>query len=349
MATQRPTFTRLTPNSTHTGGAVSLYQIAAPAAASDDDAGRMIDEAVAALGLSSHALPVGSVRLRRIAEADDVLACRVSRRVLHISTHAGRAVGTAVERALLDAGLVETAPGSHDPRTLYPESRSLAEACALDALSRATSPDAVGAVLRQVALWDSHLAGAQVQHARAATPVEAACLDRLLHPPTVAVIGPANIGKSTLLNAIARADLSIALDEPGTTLDHVGATLTLHDLTLHWLDTPGWTGGPLTPAQHEAMELARAAVRSADLVLNCGDAASGFIDPANMGTHVDQTVLRVGTRSDRGHADGADMRVAAIDGAGLDELTRTVSDLLVPPSLRHSSTIRWRFHPALPD
>jgi hypothetical protein len=365
-------FTRLTPASTHTGGAVSLIQISAAQKLTESDAAAHIDAAARRLGLGERPITPGTVRLHRIKAVDDVLAARISPRVLHISTHAGRAVEAAMDAALLAAGITPApapAPGAAlDPRTLFPEARSLAEACALDALSQATSPDAVRVLLAQVPLWDAATAPE-------ATPEEARQLNRLLHPPSVAVIGPANIGKSTLLNALARADVALAFDQPGTTLDHLGVTLTLAGLTLHWLDTPGWHPNTMTESEQAAHELARAAVAHADLILNCADATAGFIDPALMGAQPHQPILQVATRADLGmpksetnpkrkrgplpespsdsHSpDPAPqpppIPTAAATNTGLETLAQAISNHLVPQHLRRNPP-RWPFHPALPQ
>lgn len=48
-------------------------------------------------------------------------------------------------------------------------------------------------------------------------------LHRLLHPARVAVVGPANVGKSTLVNRLCRRDVAIVADIAGTTRDYVEA------------------------------------------------------------------------------------------------------------------------------
>ncbi len=47
-------------------------------------------------------------------------------------------------------------------------------------------------------------------------------LRRLIDPPLVVAIGPPNIGKSSLLNALAGRSVALVADEAGTTRDHVG-------------------------------------------------------------------------------------------------------------------------------
>ncbi len=54
-----------------------------------------------------------------------------------------------------------------------------------------------------------------------------------------AIIGKPNVGKSTLMNLLARREKSIVTDIPGTTRDVVEDTIVLHDVVLHLSDTAG--------------------------------------------------------------------------------------------------------------
>lgn len=60
-----------------------------------------------------------------------------------------------------------------------------------------------------------------------------------LATPTVAIIGPPNAGKSTLLNSLADAELAIVSDIPGTTRDTVRTRLTLGGRALEVVDSAG--------------------------------------------------------------------------------------------------------------
>ena len=64
-------------------------------------------------------------------------------------------------------------------------------------------------------------------------------LDRLLNPPRVAIVGPANVGKSTLANQLFGSDRSITADVPGTTRDWVGELANVDGLPVMLMDTPG--------------------------------------------------------------------------------------------------------------
>lgn len=82
----------------------------------------------------------------------------------------------------------------------------------------------------------------------------------------VAIIGPPNAGKSSLLNALADRDVAIVSAIPGTTRDVIEVTLDLGGVPVRFFDTAGIRE---TDDQIEAIGVERAlkAMREADLVL----------------------------------------------------------------------------------
>lgn len=67
----------------------------------------------------------------------------------------------------------------------------------------------------------------------APTPPEVATL------PVVAIVGRPNVGKSTLLNALARSRIAIVEETPGVTRDRVGVLCTVADRSVELVDTGG--------------------------------------------------------------------------------------------------------------
>ena len=86
----------------------------------------------------------------------------------------------------------------------------------------------------------------------------------LLARHDVVLAGPVNAGKSTLANALARADKHIVSDMPGTTRDRLDTRVTVRGLNLTLTDTAGLrdAGGEI---EREGQRRARAALETAAL------------------------------------------------------------------------------------
>ena len=85
----------------------------------------------------------------------------------------------------------------------------------------------------------------------------------------VVLAGQPNVGKSSLLNALAGAELAIVTPIPGTTRDKVSETIQIHGVPVHMVDTAGLRD-PLESADEvERIGIARswAEIASADAVI----------------------------------------------------------------------------------
>ncbi len=85
----------------------------------------------------------------------------------------------------------------------------------------------------------------------------------------VAIVGPPNAGKSSLINAMADRQVSIVSPEPGTTRDYVRLRLELDGVRVDVLDTAGLELAEGTTPRAIAQEFTQQQVESADLILYC--------------------------------------------------------------------------------
>jgi tRNA modification GTPase len=134
----------------------------------------------------------------------------------------------------------------------------------------------------------------------------------------VALAGPPNVGKSSLLNALARSDLAIVSDEPGTTRDVREVPLNLDGQLVVLVDMAGLREAP-GKVEAEGVRRARAELERADLVLwlVAPDVTEG--EPPSM---ADVPVWRVATKADIGLPSAVvDLTLSAQTGAGTDRLT----------------------------
>lgn len=95
--------------------------------------------------------------------------------------------------------------------------------------------------------------------------------ERLRDGLVVAIAGPPNAGKSTLLNRLARRDAAIVSPYAGTTRDAIEVHLDLDGYPVTLIDTAG-IRDTADPVEQEGVRRARERARSADLVLWLVDA-----------------------------------------------------------------------------
>jgi len=84
---------------------------------------------------------------------------------------------------------------------------------------------------------------------------------------SVAIVGPPNTGKSTLLNALAKKDLAITSGLEGTTRDSIRANLNLGGVVVEFVDTAGLREKPDNEIEEEGMKRAQSILEEANLVL----------------------------------------------------------------------------------
>ena len=96
----------------------------------------------------------------------------------------------------------------------------------------------------------------------------------LLRPPRVALIGPPNVGKSTLLNALLEQERVIVHDEPGTTRDTVVERVSLRGVPFDLMDAAGIRNGT-DDVEREAVQRALRMAEACDVALLLFDAREG--------------------------------------------------------------------------
>ena len=97
--------------------------------------------------------------------------------------------------------------------------------------------------------------------------------ERLREGFVVAIAGPPNAGKSTLLNRLARREVAIVSPYPGTTRDVIEVHLELEGYPVTLLDTAGIRESD-DPVEQEGVRRARERAAAADLVLWVTDASA---------------------------------------------------------------------------
>ncbi|WP_199555355.1 tRNA uridine-5-carboxymethylaminomethyl(34) synthesis GTPase MnmE [Sandaracinobacteroides hominis] len=145
----------------------------------------------------------------------------------------------------------------------------------------------------------------------AAALATAPLAERIRSGLTIAIVGPPNAGKSSLLNALARRDVAIVTPHAGTTRDVLEVHLDLAGRPAVLLDTAGLRE-TTDPIEAEGIARARARADSADLVLNLGPGG-------NLVNKIDESGDRPGWRDGK-------LYLSAQTGAGLPELESWLAD-----------------------
>lgn len=99
-----------------------------------------------------------------------------------------------------------------------------------------------------------------------------------------AIIGRPNVGKSSLLNALLRADRAIVTPIAGTTRDTVEEVINLRGIPLYLIDTAGITPSN-DPVEQIGVQRSRAAAESAEVALLVFDGSAALSEQDRLVSH----------------------------------------------------------------
>ncbi len=145
---------------------------------------------------------------------------------------------------------------------------------------------------------------------------------------TVVLAGQPNVGKSSLLNALAGAELAIVTAIPGTTRDRIGQTIQIHGVPLHIVDTAGLRDAAGDEVEHIGIARSWQAIGEADVVIFLHDLTRRG-DPGYDAAELEIAarlpagvpVIDVHNKLDLVAGDaGSELRLSARTGQGLDAL-----------------------------
>jgi tRNA modification GTPase len=274
--------------------------------------------------------------------------------IVEFQCHGGRAVIDAVLASLEQVeGLRQAEPGEFTRRAFENGRIDLTEAEGLadlieaetESQRRAALALAEGGLRKQVAAWQERLLSLSAMAEQAidydeedgvvdpALPRDCAALadeldDWLVRPRIeplkegvkVIVAGPANAGKSSLVNTIAGEDRAIVTSVPGTTRDHIEVPLSIGGVPVTLTDTAGLRD---TEDEVEAIGVERAGrlVMAADVLLWLGE-------PCQVPEH-SRSIL-VHAKADlpgRDEAPANSIPVSSVTGSGITALMRQIEVL----------------------
>lgn len=173
--------------------------------------------------------------------------------------------------------------------------------------------------------------------------------ERLRDGLVFAVVGPTNVGKSTLINALAGRDVSIVSAFAGTTRDVLEARVVLGGVPVTLLDTAGLRAA-VDPIETEGVRRALARAASADLVIEVHDPQTTPAALVMLSGIAGRRRIVVANKADQGvGSDIAAIRVSAMTGFGMEQLQGVLGAIAAemtsaagPPALtraRHRSAL----------
>lgn len=299
--------------------------------------------------------------------------------VLEIQAHGGPMLLRLILRSVLEKlafmGIRIAEPGEFTKRAFLNGRIDLAQAEAVSGLIDAVSEASAQAAARSLSGDFSmriHEVGALLDEARALTEAQldfpeeelddllaeeitqrmdaaAKRIERLLKTArkgavladglTVALVGAPNVGKSSLLNALAGEEIAIVTDIAGTTRDRIEHWTAFNGIPLRIVDTAGLRV-TTDVVESKGIERSLKALKEADIVLALSDASGRVEDDGDALRRVEETVrsgtpvLHIANKSDVASesaleallAEGA-LPVSAKTGAGLEELKARVLEL----------------------
>ena len=299
--------------------------------------------------------------------------------VVEISGHGGPLVARRILEAVVAAGARVAGPGEFTQRAFLNGKLDLTQAEAVMDLIRAHSDLALRAANEQLGgglgrrieslrdgLLDliAHveayidfpeeditpetgaalLARLDEARARVAALLDTARPGRILREGVrTAIVGEPNVGKSSLLNALAGRDRAIVSATPGTTRDTIEEFVSVRGLALRLVDTAGLRESS-DPIEREGVARAHRELAGADLVLQVVEAGSApaAAAPLPLPADAEQVRLLVLNKIDLGlHPDWVDhreaLRVSCVTDEGIERLGVEIASRVAGGSLRSSA------------
>ena len=134
---------------------------------------------------------------------------------------------------------------------------------------------------------------------------------------TVVLYGEPNVGKSSLFNALLGEGVAIVSSTPGTTRDVVRKRMFVDGIDIELEDTAGLRSQTSSDIEDMGIEMAKSAVRDADLVVYV------FDNPEKVGNKTDGIVVLNKLDSHESKVEGI-YCVSAKTGEGIEDLSRAI-------------------------
>jgi tRNA modification GTPase len=267
------------------------------------------------VGGKSPALETGRLFLGRVRDVDQVTIGCEAPQTFSIHCHGNPLIVQAIVKQLEDLGVeivsarqllaaTWTAGDTHHPIAI--EARLALTTVKTIEGAALIENQVQGGLIARALQWERCLSTATpetIRHEAAQILSDSRTARLVIEGCIIALIGPPNTGKSTLLNALAGRERAIVTDTKGTTRDWVSADIHIPPLAATIIDTAGLDpvlaaaeGAIAQAAQDESIEV----LQQADLVLLVLDnnRPADQVDPATLESLIGRRVVGVLNKAD---------------------------------------------------
>lgn len=174
--------------------------------------------------------------------------------------------------------------------------------------------------------------------------------------PIVAIVGRANVGKSTLFNRLVGKQVAIVEDLPGTTRDRVFADTSLQDQEIALIDTGGLDPSPNSAMNQKIKLQVELAVAEADVIIFVTDIKDGVLttdhEIADILRKSSKPIVLAANKADNAKLEshindlyqlglGSPLAISAHHGRGINNLVDRVMSLIpqVTPNITADAEI----------
>ncbi len=146
---------------------------------------------------------------------------------------------------------------------------------------------------------------------------------------TLALVGPPNVGKSSLMNQLVGEDASIVTNVPGTTRDTIFREISIDGYPIHIADTAGLRD-TADLVEQLGIERTKKAIEQSDLIINISTHDADSYDESDLpkklkNINVINKIDELGQASSRTTSNGIDtISLSAKTGDGLDLLRESI-------------------------
>jgi tRNA modification GTPase len=331
-------------------GAVAVIVVALPA---EGDVAAIFHEFSAVPPRSLVDTAVGRIVYGRW-DGEDLVVVRTARTCWEIHCHGGKVALNRVLMQLESAGVVIIRQPHHGVRDEVDPVAAQIRQTLLQCRTRKTA----GLALAQLdgrlhSLLNAAHSRVEAERAAARQHIErwTNVADHLTRPWRVAIAGPPNVGKSSLINVLSGLDRSIVSSTPGTTRDLVEVEIAVDGWMFQFVDTAGVRGAADSELELAGIEQSLIALHECDLVCLVIDVTDRQLEPsllqavqrlkvprAILYNKCDLTPLRHADllKPDQNHHFTIDLKsdsvflVSAVTGAGLPRFLQWMVRTLIP-------------------